>query len=483
MSRLTLAIFECPGPDALALLLKRLPAGLGAELVEIGVWSVAGGAELEPVRARFPELPLAIHRLPRGSRYGDVRKAAFERALATGATALLCMRGDASHPPEQLAELAAASARRPGELVIAGRVHEWLRRPPGFPRLRLAAHRIATGLQNRILGLRLSDYHSGFRAVPVPALLRLPFQLCDPGRSFDMQFVIQCRALGVPIYEHPVPPSWAEYSSDLHGIAGVARACAGAIDYRLHQLHLLRRGRWFVDHGAAYTLKRSPSSSHMQILDAIRPGSRVLDLGCSQGLLARPLRERDVSVVGVDRHPPDEVASELAAYYQRDLEAPLELPVGREFDYVILSDVIEHLRNRRELLRALRRFLVAGGRLIVSTPNVALWFYRLSLLLGRFEYGPRGVLDQTHVHLYTRASFRREIQRAGFRILGERVTALPFELVFESTGRSRSMRALDRAYHSLALLWPSFFSYQHILEAELTTPDAEAGRPGAALQR
>ena len=169
-----------------------------------------------------------------------------------------------------------------------------------------------------------------------------------------------------------------------------------------------------------------------------------------------------------------EVAEELAEYYQRDLEEPLELPTGRVFDYVVCSDVIEHLRNRTELLRGARRYLREGGRLIISTPNVALWFYRLSLLIGRFEYGARGVLDETHVHLFTRASFRRQVERAGFHVLEERVTALPFEVVFESTGRSRLVRTVSRLYYGLARLWPGMFAYQNILEAEIITLDEES---------
>jgi len=140
----------------------------------------------------------------------------------------------------------------------------------------------------------------------------------------------------------------------------------------------------------------------------------------------------------------------------------------------VVSDVIEHLRNRTELLRGARRYLREGGRLIISTPNVALWFYRLSLLIGRFEYGPRGVLDETHVHLFTRASFRRQVEKAGFHVIEQRVTALPFEVVFESTGRSRLVRGVSRAYHALARLWPGMFAYQNILLAEIITLDEEA---------
>jgi len=203
----------------------------------------------------------------------------------------------------------------------------------------------------------------------------------------------------------------------------------------------------------------------------------VLDLGCSQGLLARPLAEKGVRVVGVDAGRAQGMAHELERYHRRDLEQPLDLPEERVFDYVVIADVLEHLRNRQQLLRGARRYLREDGRLVASTPNIALWFYRLSLLVGRFEYGPRGVLDRTHVHLYTHATFAREVERAGYRIVRERVTALPFEVVFESTGRSRAVRALARSYHALARWWPKLFAYQFILEAEITTLDGEAPAP------
>jgi hypothetical protein len=66
------------------------------------------------------------------------------------------------------------------------------------------------------------------------------------------------------------------------------------------------------------------------------------------------------------------------------------------------------------------------------------------------------------------------VENAGFDVLRQRVTALPFEVVFESTGRSRFVRGLAIAYHWLARLWPSMFAYQYVLEARITTLDEEA---------
>lgn len=417
-------------------------------------------------------LELRVHRMPRDEGYGGARKSAFEYALLRGFDLVVTMRGDGLHPPARLPDLLHAALSEPGSLVIATRRMHY-----GQPEVRipqLLAHTGAKFLQNRLLGLSLGDYHSGFRVYPARTLRSIPYQLNADDRSFDMQTVIQCRALGAPIRQVSLPPSWSEYPSSPRGLLHVLRFTGAAFDYRLHQLHLTRRGRYFVDPDVHYTLKRSRTGSHMQIVEAIRPGSRVLDLGCSQGLLARPLRKHDVRVTGVDVEPPRRLDEGMEEFFQRDLEQPLDLPTGRVFDYVVCSDVIEHLRNRTELLRGVRRYLKPEGRLLISTPNVALWFYRLSLLVGRFEYGPRGVLDETHVHLYTQSTFRRAVEKAGFRVVRERVTALPFEVVFESTGRSRLVRGLAGAYHLMARLWPALFAYQMLLEAEITTLDEES---------
>jgi 2-polyprenyl-3-methyl-5-hydroxy-6-metoxy-1,4-benzoquinol methylase len=477
--RIGLFLFDCPDSEMLHKVLERIPPEVGSWFEEGVVMQAEPGGAMpalpEPGDGPLPRLQL--HRNPRDYGHGGQRKAAFEYALRRGFDWVVFLRGDGSHPPEMLARLLQPALVGGSPLVCAPGVERRLDvfgtgLPFGRALLRLAA----TAFQNAVLGLRLRDYHASLRVYAMSAVRCIPFQLAANDRLFEAHVAMQFRALGVEICEvtgasvRRRAPVGEKPAPDL-------AACWAALDYRLHQLHVTQQGRYLVDRGVEYTFKRSSTGSHMQIVGCIRRGSRVLDLGCSQGMLARPLRERGVVVTGVDARPPEQLDIDLDDYYQRDLEQPLELPTGRDFDYVVVADVIEHVRNRAQLLRNARRYLKAEGRLLISTPNVALWFYRLSLLAGRFEYGPRGVLDESHVHLFTRASFRREVERAGFHVLRQRVTALPFEVVFQSTGRSRLVRAVARLYHGLARLWPSLFAYQIILEAEITTLDEEATGP------
>ena len=59
----------------------------------------------------------------------------------------------------------------------------------------------------------------------------------------------------------------------------------------------------------------------------------------------------------------------------------------------------------------------SGGRLVLSTPNVANWAMRLSLLAGRWRYTERGILDRSHAHLFTRKTLAETIEPAGYRIV------------------------------------------------------------------
>jgi SAM-dependent methyltransferase len=429
---------------AVARALSTLPAALAGLLGAVHV--VVHGTQALPELPPVPRLHVDAN--PRQNDFGARRKVALDRALARGCEQVIVAEASAAGGLWEVARLWWSALERDAEVAL------------GVPAiLRVGAARIANRL---VLGPVASAWPADLRFYSAAFLRRAPFRLAADDRRFDTQVLIQARALGIRPLEVRVD-GW----DSLPGFS-TRMSLSAAIAYRLHQVHVLRCGEYLVDHGVRYTLKRSPSSSHAQILAAIPAGARILDLGCSQGLLARELKAKGVHVTGVDVLPPEQVSPHMSAYHQRDLEDPLRLPEGRVFDCVLVSDVIEHVRSREQLLRSVRRHLVADGRLLISTPNIAVWFYRLSLAVGRFEYGPRGVLDETHVHLYTRSTFRREVERGGFRILRERTTPLPFELVLESTGRSRPVAWLTWAYHVLTRLWPGMFAYQFLLEAEVT---------------
>ncbi|WP_052849241.1 class I SAM-dependent methyltransferase [Streptomyces avicenniae] len=104
-------------------------------------------------------------------------------------------------------------------------------------------------------------------------------------------------------------------------------------------------------------------------------GRHVLDLGCGAGHLAAALRERGAArIVGVDGSQSllDAAGERLgdgAALHRHDLEEPLHFLADASFDLVVAGLVHHHLLARAQLLSAIRRVLLPGGTLLVSTTH------------------------------------------------------------------------------------------------------------------
>ncbi|HKY08165.1 MAG TPA: class I SAM-dependent methyltransferase, partial [Candidatus Binatia bacterium] len=139
-----------------------------------------------------------------------------------------------------------------------------------------------------------------------------------------------------------------------------------------------------------YSLKQFKYNSHYWILDFLRratKSSRILDIGAADGYLGEILKRQGHFVVGVEAEAglADKARVHYHAFHNADVET-FDFPYQHEFDYILLADVLEHLRDPAGLLRRVLPCLNGGGELIISIPNIAHLFVRLTLLAGRFEY-------------------------------------------------------------------------------------------------
>jgi 2-polyprenyl-3-methyl-5-hydroxy-6-metoxy-1,4-benzoquinol methylase len=198
--------------------------------------------------------------------------------------------------------------------------------------------------------------------------------------------------------------------------------------------------------------------AHAKLLAAVGTGRRVLDVGCSSGYLAAPLAERGNTIVGIELDP--DAARGAEAYCERVLVGDVEtmgLPLEpATFDVVLCGDVVEHLRDPVAVLARLRPLLKREGRLVLSTPNVANWAIRLSLLAGRWRYTDRGILDRTHTHLFTRSTLREALEQAGYRV----------ERIDFSVPVPGSSDLLDGLAYAVGRLRPSLLAYQFVAVAQ-----------------
>ncbi len=132
----------------------------------------------------------------------------------------------------------------------------------------------------------------------------------------------------------------------------------------------------------------------------------VLDFGCGAGLLVERLRERGLDAIGIelDREPIRAAVSAEIASYIRFYNGELPLPFGDgQFSGVIATEVIEHIPNYRDVLRALRR--ITARRLLVTVPDMA-------SIPACFAHGvvPWHLLEANHVNFFTYQSLTRELR-------------------------------------------------------------------------
>lgn len=159
------------------------------------------------------------------------------------------------------------------------------------------------------------------------------------------------------------------------------------------------------------------------LLKWIEPGSRVLEFGTATGYITRYLKEKmNCRVVGIEINP--EMAAVAAAYTEQMIVADVDADPWAEqlegtFDVVMFGDVLEHLRRPEEVLSKARSLLSPHGCILTSLPNIAHNAVIMSLLDGEFNYTRYGLLDDTHIHFFTRKSIFEMAERVGLVCLDE----------------------------------------------------------------
>jgi 2-polyprenyl-3-methyl-5-hydroxy-6-metoxy-1,4-benzoquinol methylase len=151
-------------------------------------------------------------------------------------------------------------------------------------------------------------------------------------------------------------------------------------------------------------------------------GSAALDIGCASGRMLRHLRRSGfTTTVGVELMPSiaEEArrCPEISEVHCVDIDTEaLPLAPG-SFDLVIVSHVLEHLRDPWQRLCDIATFLKPGGVLVGALPNVRHYSVTWDLLWrGRFEYADHGILDRTHLRFFTESSLRALLQQANLEI-------------------------------------------------------------------
>ena len=164
--------------------------------------------------------------------------------------------------------------------------------------------------------------------------------------------------------------------------------------------------------------------------------SRVLEVGCAEGRFSASLTGVD-ETWGIEptiavQHARARMTKVLQGIFD---QVATDLPLGY-FDLVVCDDVIEHMPNHACFLASIRKYIRPKGMLIGSIPNVRYYENMMRFLLKKDRmYADYGILDQTHMALFTAKSLRRTLDHSGFRV--ERLTGINPKQGFSGPSRDK----------------------------------------------
>lgn len=157
---------------------------------------------------------LNIYRNEKNLGYGGNQKKGYEYAISKNYDIVVMLHGDVQYAPEKIPELIKPLENNEVDLVIGSRMLDSPLKG-GMPLWKFIGNKFLTKLENYVLDLDLSEYHSGFRAYNVKKLKEINFDLLNNDYNFDTDIIIQFKEKNFRIKEIPIPTHYGKESHQI----------------------------------------------------------------------------------------------------------------------------------------------------------------------------------------------------------------------------------------------------------------------------
>ena len=180
---------------------------------------------------------LFVYRHDRNKGYGGNQKSCYRLALKRGADVVVMVHPDYQYDPRLVPAMAYMIHSGIYDVVLGSRILGGKALAGGMPLVKYVANRILTAFQNLMIGQKLSEYHTGYRAFARRVLEELPLEENSDDFLFDNQMICQCFAFGFNVGEVSCPTRYFAEASSINMVrsavyaAGVVRT---SIRLRLH---------------------------------------------------------------------------------------------------------------------------------------------------------------------------------------------------------------------------------------------------------
>jgi glycosyltransferase involved in cell wall biosynthesis len=460
--RIGILVVAYNAASTLAKVLDRIPADFVPRITRVLVSDDASQDETYLVGLGYKQihgrrLPIEVLRNPENVGYGGNQKICYEYAIEHDLDVVVLLHADGQYAPELLPEIVAPLERGEADAVFGSRMMtKGGARKGGMPMYKFVGNKVLTTIENRLAGMDLSEWHSGYRAYSVAALRDVPFQRNSDDYDFDTEIIIQFHEAGKRIAEIPIPTYYGDEISYVNGTKYGKEIVKDVVRYRAHKIGLGRGDRAFAS--SPYEPKSGADTATSRMLAWLsgQPAGRVLVLGVSPELLVPELRAMGHDVTALVEPGHDGVVADDAAYEVRDVDAGLPETADATYDFVVAVDALGRVRDTAALLSELARVLRPGGRLLVSVPNFGHWYPRSRVITGRWGYDTRGLLDSGQLRFFTGAEAEAALAAAGFTPRRAERVGRPLD------GDSSRLLALADGLGLAAR--PTLFAYQYLFE-------------------
>jgi glycosyltransferase involved in cell wall biosynthesis len=184
------------------------------ELVDIRILVDDYSRDNTVEKARRLGLTVFVHDKNYG--YGANQQTCYREALAAGADVIIMVHPDYQYTPLLITAMASMVAYDVYDVVLGSRIIGGQALRGGMPLYKYIFNRLLTAFENLFLGVKLSEYHTGYRAFGRDVLTKLPLLENSPDFVFDNQMLAQCVFFGFRIGEVSCPTKYFEEASSIN---------------------------------------------------------------------------------------------------------------------------------------------------------------------------------------------------------------------------------------------------------------------------
>ena len=215
--------------------ISEIPMSIVDELLLV---DDASGDDTVEVAERLG-IPFVVHPENRG--YGGNQKTCYTEALRRGADIVTMLHPDYQYSPRLIEAMVPLAASGEFDVILGSRILGEGALAGGMPLYKYISNRALTAFENVLLGLKLSEYHTGYRTFRREVLEALPLAECSDDFIFDNQMLAQAAMFGFRIGEISCPTKYFAEASSINfrrSMVYGAGVLATSLRYRIHRAGL-----------------------------------------------------------------------------------------------------------------------------------------------------------------------------------------------------------------------------------------------------